>query len=45
MAADGSQFAFTPEVELSTAPAWEKVKQVCDEAGVLMGEGQLVAVE
>lgn len=25
--------------------AWEKVKQVCDEAGVLMGEGQLVAVE
>jgi len=27
MAADGSQFAFTPEVEASTAPAWEKVKQ------------------
>src|SRR6478735_4122733 len=27
MAADGFQFAFTPEVEASTAPAWEKVKQ------------------
>jgi quinolinate synthase len=27
MAADGSQFAFTPEVEASTAPAWEKVKR------------------
>ena len=26
MAADGFQFAFTPEVEASTAPAWEKVK-------------------
>ncbi len=27
MAADGFQFAFTPEVEASTAPAWEKVKR------------------
>ncbi len=26
MAADGFQFAFTPEVEMATAPAWEKVK-------------------
>ena len=25
--ADGSQFAFTPEVELATRPAWEKVKR------------------
>ena len=27
MAADGFQFAFTPEVEAATQPAWEKVKQ------------------
>jgi len=27
MAADGFQFAFTPEVEARTAPAWEKVKR------------------
>jgi quinolinate synthase len=27
MAADGFQFAFTPEVEAATAPAWEKVKR------------------
>src|SRR6201986_2885466 len=27
MAADGFQFAFTPEVEAQTAPAWEKVKR------------------
>jgi len=27
MAADGSQFAFTPAVEAATAPAWEKVKR------------------
>jgi quinolinate synthase len=27
MAADGFQFAFTPEVELATQPAWQKVKQ------------------
>src|ERR1043165_2272468 len=27
MAADGSQFAFTPAVERATAPAWEKVKR------------------
>jgi quinolinate synthase len=27
MAADGFQFAFTPEVERATAPAWEKVKR------------------
>jgi len=27
MAADGFQFAFTPAVEASTAPAWEKVKR------------------
>ena len=26
MAADGFQFAFTPEIEAATAPAWEKVK-------------------
>src|SRR5688572_26442195 len=26
MAADGFQFAFTPAVEATTAPAWEKVK-------------------
>jgi quinolinate synthase len=26
MAADGFQFAFTPEIETATAPAWEKVK-------------------
>ena len=26
MAADGFQFAFTPEVEATTALAWEKVK-------------------
>ena len=26
MAADGFQFAFTPEVQAATAPAWEKVK-------------------
>jgi quinolinate synthase len=26
MAADGFQFAFTPEVETATAPAWQKVK-------------------
>ena len=26
MAADGFQFAFTPEVEAATAPVWEKVK-------------------
>ena len=26
MAADGFQFAFTPEVEVATAPAWEKVR-------------------
>ena len=28
MAADGFQFAFTPEVEAATAPAWEKVKRL-----------------
>ena len=27
MAADGFQFAYTPEVEAQTAPAWEKVKR------------------
>ena len=27
MAADGFQFAFTPEVEAATAPAWQKVKR------------------
>ena len=27
MAADGFRFAFTPEVEAQTAPAWEKVKR------------------
>jgi quinolinate synthase len=27
MAADGFQFAFTPEIEAETAPAWEKVKR------------------
>src|SRR4030095_9990784 len=27
MAADGFQFAFTPDVEKATAPAWEKVKR------------------
>src|SRR5665213_3198098 len=27
MAADGFQFAFTPEIEAATAPAWEKVKR------------------
>src|SRR5258708_38961082 len=27
MAADGFQFAFAPEVEAQTAPAWEKVKR------------------
>ncbi len=27
MAADGFQFAFTPEVEAQTAPLWEKVKR------------------
>src|ERR1700761_5169149 len=27
MAADGFQFAFTPEIERLTAPAWEKVKR------------------
>jgi len=27
MAADGFQFAFTPEVEAATAPSWEKVKR------------------
>jgi quinolinate synthase len=27
MAADGFQFAFTPEVEVATAPVWEKVKR------------------
>ncbi|MDE2489008.1 MAG: quinolinate synthase NadA, partial [Alphaproteobacteria bacterium] len=27
MAADGFQFAFTPEVQAATAPAWEKVKR------------------
>jgi quinolinate synthase len=27
MAADGFQFAFTPAVEVATAPAWEKVKR------------------
>src|SRR5687768_10713531 len=27
MAADGFQFAFTPEIEAQTAPAWEKVKR------------------
>ena len=27
MAADGFQFAFTPEVEAQTLPAWEKVKR------------------
>src|ERR1041384_1076625 len=27
MAADGFQFAFTPEVEAATAPAWEKVRR------------------
>ena len=27
MAADGFQFAFTPEVEAATAPVWEKVKR------------------
>ncbi len=27
MAADGFQFAFTPEVEAAAAPAWEKVKR------------------
>jgi quinolinate synthase len=27
MAADGFQFAFTPEVEAQTAPVWEKVKR------------------
>jgi quinolinate synthase len=27
MAADGFQFAFTPEVEALTAPAWEKVRR------------------
>src|SRR5471032_811556 len=26
MAADGFQFAFTPDVEAATAPVWEKVK-------------------
>ena len=26
MAADGFQFAFTPEIEAETAPAWDKVK-------------------
>ena len=26
MAADGFQFAFTPEIEAETSPAWEKVK-------------------
>src|SRR5688572_3896174 len=26
MPADGFQFAFTPEIEIATAPAWEKVK-------------------
>src|SRR5688572_29421449 len=27
MPADGFQFAFTPEIEIATAPAWEKVKR------------------
>jgi quinolinate synthase len=27
MAADGFQFAFTPEIQAATAPAWEKVKR------------------
>lgn len=27
MAADGFQFAFTPEVEAATAPTWEKIKR------------------
>jgi quinolinate synthase len=27
MPADGFQFAFTPEIEAATAPAWEKVKR------------------
>ncbi len=27
MAADGFQFAFTPEVEALTAPVWEKIKR------------------
>ena len=27
MAADGFQFAFTPEVEAQTAPVWEKVQR------------------
>ena len=27
MAADGFQFAFTPQIEAETAPAWEKVKR------------------
>ena len=27
MAADGFQFAFTPDVEVATAPVWEKVKR------------------
>jgi len=27
MAADGFEFAFTPEIEAQTAPAWEKVKR------------------
>jgi quinolinate synthase len=26
MAADGFQFAFTPEIEAATRPAWEKVR-------------------